>query len=370
MASFDAYVEDIAAQIAAGYTTIRAYRATEPGGSFSLTGDTEALVAGQEHYTVTLTGGSGDWVRWDLYDGVSVATAKSPPAFLGGNLTLKDARIEAAIVSGNGSFKSACTANGTTTALTDATLQDQAADEHFYEGAWIYRPDAAAAGDRVRRIKKDGLGWASNNLVPTRAWTNAPADEEEYHVFNWLPPVRQAGFSFSWDDAVNEALSAIRFRDEVILGEGTATGDRVFDLDVFAHITREEDVKWVYLRTYDAVTGKKNSEINMARNGNWYDIRERHSVDSDFALELGLAPATNQSIVLDAKLAYDRLYDDDDTTNCPLGLLAATAAFFAVELMSVGQSGRYQGEKVLTAKRAHRVREATVPRHLLRGVKS
>ena len=55
---------------------------------------------------------------------------------------------------------------------------------------WIFRPDAAAAGDRKRRIggnSGSGLVPSTGAIYPMVAWTNAP-DGEQYDIFDKIDP--------------------------------------------------------------------------------------------------------------------------------------------------------------------------------------
>ena len=145
-------------------------------------------------------------------------------------IALEDLRIEAARQAGSG-FSSTCTALGTTATLIDLKLVDQGVTVKFLEGAWIYRPDAAAAGDRVRRVKVDGFTVATGTLTIDRVWTNAPASAEVYHIFTLLPPIDQAGAAYSWDKAINDGLAHNYYRDEIVLGHGDERGAFRFNLD-------------------------------------------------------------------------------------------------------------------------------------------
>lgn len=360
------YIENVDELIAESFSTIRTYRGLTATGTLSATGEGAALVAGQEHYTITITAGTGNWVQHDLYTG-SIGSSKSPPVFVAGALTLLDLRVEAARVAGAG-FASAGTGAGTTTALADAALQDQAADANFLEGGWIYRPNAAAAGDRVRRIKANGEGWVSNNLVPTRAWANAPGTEV-YHLFNLLPPIDQPGEAWSWDRCVRRALGSVRFRDELILGEGTSGADQLFDIGAFAGISTKYDIKRVYLRRYQA-DGSISWEQDMNKHGFFWKVYENHEAGNSLKLWLSEPPGTDDTIVLDCVRGYDAIYNDSEVTGAPLDLAAATAAYWMAAQLSLEQSGRYGIDRALLARNAHEIADNTRPRHVLKGVKA
>src|SRR5690606_37872786 len=98
------------------------------------------------------------------YDG-STSTAKSPP-YRSEAIPLVTLRVMVAARMGAG-FHSTCTANGTVSALIDASLRDDGEDASYLEGAWIYRPSAADA-DKLRRTANSPFTPASGALRPVR----------------------------------------------------------------------------------------------------------------------------------------------------------------------------------------------------------
>ena len=71
-----------------------------------------------------------------------------------------------------------------TTYLRDSILKDPSSvgvSTDSVNNMWIFRPDAAAAGDRKRRLggnSGSALSVAEGDLYPTAAWTNAPTSEQ------------------------------------------------------------------------------------------------------------------------------------------------------------------------------------------------
>lgn len=84
-----------------------------------------------------------------------------------------------------------CSAQGTTTTLIDTPrFQDNSGDYIYSEsltGMWIFRPDAAATGDRERRIA--GLASDTGTLTIGVAWTNVPANAEQYEIWRIRPEI-------------------------------------------------------------------------------------------------------------------------------------------------------------------------------------
>lgn len=187
-------------------------------------------------------------------------------------INLEDLRIETARQASCG-FSGTCTALGTTSTLIDLGLIDQGITAKFLEFAWIYRPDAAAAGDRVRRVKLDGFTITSGTLTidSNRLWTNAPASGEVYQIFSILPPINQPGMAYSWDKAINDGLANIMHRDEIVLGRGSERGH------TFLPLNRAE----VVLLAFIAVDG--GSGITITAPTGWTLVRR-----TDSGTDLGL----------------------------------------------------------------------------------
>lgn len=332
------YVEDIATQLLT-YTQVRLYSDTTPGGAFSTLVDTETLVAGQEVYTLTDSAGTpSTWYRYRLYNTTGPVQSDLSEAFQATGATLRNLRIEAAIECGAG-FASTCSALGTTSTLIDAALRDSGVDTSFLEGAWIYRPDAAAAGDKVRRVNTDGFTVASGTLAPSRNWTNAPASGEVYQVFNLLPPVDAPGSAYSWDRAVRDGLNVCWFVDQVNLGEGTATGQTRFSLAAYG--AGRNTVRRVFLRTEDS--NGILFDYAVGRGESWWGLTDDGL--GSLSLDLGIAPGTDETVIVELARVDAELYADTDTTACPQRLAVKAAAMKALEYLNgIARPGSYEGE--------------------------
>lgn len=133
--------------------------------------------------------------------------------------TLLAAMLESAQRAG-AAFTSTCSADGTVSTLVDTGLLDQAESPEAFAGGWILRPNATLSTDKLRRIADSGFNPTSGELIPRRAWTNAPTSGEVYHVYALVPPYVQPGTIESWQRLVNRALSQMWFLDELTIGHG------------------------------------------------------------------------------------------------------------------------------------------------------
>ncbi len=89
-----------------------------------------------------------------------------------------------------GDYQQGTALAGSTTVLlndTTATLRSSIASAKLYEDWWIFRPTAALAADKVRRVAVyDPI---AGTLTPDLAWTNAPAAAEVYELHGTIEPL-------------------------------------------------------------------------------------------------------------------------------------------------------------------------------------
>jgi len=327
------YVEDVTTALLT-YNQIRLYRATSPDGTFSTTGDVASLVAAQELYAITDSSGDANkYYQYDLYHTVSTAASAKSEVFAPSEATLLKVRLEAARQAGAG-FASTCSALGTTTTLIDDKLKDEGVSTDFLEGAWIYRPDAAAAGDKLRRVKAAGFATSTGTLSIDRAWTNAPASAEVYHIYTLLPPVLSAGQAYSWDRAVQDALAETWYVDLLNVGPGTTVPTVRFDLAPFP--IQRDSVRRVFTRYVD-----DNDEIHdtdQSLLGKYWKVEENAG---GLTLVLSTAPTTSESVFVEANRTYAPLYTDAAVTPCPFALAWRGAVWKAYEHLNRVQTGKY-----------------------------
>lgn len=326
------YIENVNAEITDGYTHIRLYRDTEPDGAFSTLVDSEALVASTYSYEIEDSTGTVDyWYRYCLYTG-SVETALSEAWKPDGSTLL--GVIYAAARRGAVAFRSTC-GTSTTTELVDSVLLDNGASADFLEGAWILGPDWLAA-DRLRRVKVGGFNTTSGGLQPDRAWSVAPTGT--YYVFKLLPPIRQAGYGYSWAEACQDGLNGLSYPDDINLGVGNGSQVK-WSLNAYA--LRQDEIGPVVLRTTDATTGVE-TDIDMTKNGRFITVQENGP--QDVSITLSRPPSTQESVIVSAVRRYGRMYALDDITLCPLETAARATLFRAYRYLNRIENGKYQFE--------------------------
>ncbi len=335
------YIEDITVQMAAGYTTIRLYSASTPEALASGSSvDTATLVALQEVYELTHSSGTAaTWYAYDLFDGVSTATGLSE-RFRTDATRLIDLMFEVA----SGLSKATgglADAGGSTTSLIDAVLIDSGGDAHFMEGGYLYRPNAAAAADKLRRVKSAGFTTTTGALGVDRAWTNAPSAAEVYQIYGALPPVDYAGTTYSWQRAVNDGLLLCAWTDEINLGEGSSTGTHEFSLA--AHLgaigNPSRSIRNVWTATYDS--NSLETRIDQSKRGRSWKILGNGPRDQK--LWLATVPGTSETVLAEVTKRGERLFDDDDVTTCPYDLAIAAGRFMALRQINSISKGEDVG---------------------------
>ena len=355
------YVENIA-EVLEDYDQIRLYRDTSPTGEFATLAATVTLVEDQEEYEAEDSSGTAaNWYRYSYYDSGTASESELSEAFRPTGLQLLTVRLEAAIRAGAG-FASTCSASGTTTELVDAVLRDAGLDEKYLEGAWVYRPDAAQAADRLRRMKPDGFDPDTGGWAPVRAWNEAPAADEAYHVFTLFPPIDQAGVSYSWDRAVRDGLYECWYPDELNLGEGTTTAERRFSLANHVGYLEREHLLDVLLRTTDAngvITDRDASKEGRF----WVPIENGRG---NLAVELHPAPTTQETVIARVSRRYEALYKDTDVTEAPIELAVRATVWKVFEQLERQQAGKYEHELARAWAAFQQVRDGT-PAGSVRG---
>lgn len=360
------YVEDIAAALAVPYTSVRVYRGStsDPNtAAFTTLVTTITLVSGTLQYSFTDSAATASTLwRTSYYNTTTFTESGLGPIFRpSSSNTLRLIRLEAARQAGAG-FDSTCSALGTTTTLIDAGLQDSGVDTGFLEGAWVYRPDAAATGDKVRRVKKAGFTTASGTLTFDRAYTNAPANAEVYQVFQFFPPIDQPGVPYSWDRAARAGLEMCWYVDKVNLGVGTSTRQTRFSLASFPDINRET-FRQVWLRTTD--TNSIITDISGHTNGRW--VQPVEDPATAFSLDIYPAPSTTQTVIVEALRTDAALYVDTDTTSVPLRLATAATIYQVYERLAMLQPSKYAGEFAVAQQEYDREQQRNYPGMVIIG---
>lgn len=354
------YVEDITTAIAS-FTTIRLYRDTAPTGAFTSLATSATLVAATRSYTLTDSSGvAGGWYRYLLYTATGPNQTQLSEPFQAQS-TLRFIRTEALRQSGVG-FDSTCSADGTTTTLIDASLIDTGIEADFLEGAWVYRPDAVATGDKVRRVKKDGYASSTGTLSFDRAYTNLPASGEAYQIYNFFPPIDQPGVAWSWDRSIRKGLDEAWFIDRVNLGLGTSTRQTRFSLAAWPDIT-ERTIRRVYLEMTD--TNSITTQQDANRSGRYTNVIANAG---SITLEAFPAPTTTQALWVEAVRRDSALYADTDVTNCPLPYAIAGAVLRVYERLRMLQPKAYDGEYEVALDEWRRAQSTYRPEDYVGGI--
>lgn len=347
----DYYIEDIADVLAANpspaYTHWRLYRdaANDPAGAFATqVGSDQLLIAEQELYTLEdATGDETRWYKAAFWSG-AVESAKSPP-WQSQAMNLRTLMIEAAEFAGRG-FSSITTDNGAAvTGLIDAPLADEGESVKYLEGSWVYIHGAAAA-DQLRRVATDGFTPVSGTLKPSRAWSAdaVVASGTPYHIYQMLPPHKAAGQPYSWAEAVRDAMWALKYEDELNLGEGTLLWKDEFDLSPWLEWIEEESVQGIWLRRDDS-----NGNFlwqDASKNGRYWEWR-RNGVNS-LGVRLRPPPLVTETIIVKVQRPYDKPFSDTDVViiqNRDIAIRATALA--AYQHMNAANDGRYAKEEAM-----------------------
>ena len=338
------YIADIDAALLT-YTQVRLYTDTAPDGAFSTLADTDTLVADQHtYYMVASAAGPDTWYAWRLYNPTGPVSGDLSSPFQLERVTFAEARLRTAALAGQ-AFDSVCTANGTTTALIDAVLRDNGVSDTFLNASWIDRYPVSG-DDRLHRMAQGGFDPATGALIPLRPWSVAPSAGDPYAVYGLMPPIKQAGNAYSWDDALRDGLQDVWYNDEVVVLD-TVTED-----DARTNQIPLDQVPWLQEDRIRAVWAQRLDDEgrlwrkNLTKNGRYWEIR-----DLGFGvrvLVLSIYPLIGWSIVVSALRQCDEPYTDTDIV--PVNTDVATSAGVMAAyrwLNRVTQTkGQYEGEYV------------------------
>lgn len=356
--TIDLQVENIN-EVMLTYDQVRLYRDTDPSGSFTTLIDSEVLVADQIDYSLTdPAGGSGYVYRHCFYSGALLASSSLSDAYFPTGRTASSIIIEASRRAGG--LRSLCTATGTTLTLVDAALAENGLDEDYADGSWIYRPASAAEGDWVRRTAHNPFDTSASSLSIIRQWTNPPDADEEYALFNMLPPLPGPG-GYSWLDALSDGLAETIVPDRIDIGTGNAAGtkDR-FNLSAFAGYLEKKMIRKVYLRTYDTDDSSIYVDVDASKLQRWWEFVSNGRDDQHIWLR-PWAPSSSEHVIVDCSRKFDRLYRPDDITLCPFDLAVAVCVKKVYEHMNMLTEGRYAARLAAATVTLNRERALTAP---------
>lgn len=336
--TFDYYVEDIDTKLET-YDQVRLFQDTSPAGSFATQVATATLVAGQLLYTLSDDSGDANKVYVvDFHHSTLGNTSERSAPFYPAGVSLLRLRLEAARRA-NAGFDSVCSAVGTTTSLIDAVLFDSGKDADFLDGAWVYRPFAALATDRVRRVYLGGFEPSTGTLNFARVYSNAPASGEVYHVYNFYPPTDQPGAGMSWDRIIRDALADVWYVDQIDLGTGTTAHQRRFNISDFVEASPSQ-VRRVLIRTTDPDGNLCDRDADTLRCF-WETVQNG---PGDLSIDVFPAPLTTESVIVEVNRRVTPFYNDTDVTAAPMDYTVAAVVRRLFWQLNQDQPGKYAGE--------------------------
>jgi len=326
------------------YTQVRLYTDVSPDGAFSTLADTETLESGvHTYYLVAASAEPDTWFAWRLYNTTGPVSGDLSSPFQMQGVTLSQLRPMAAEHAAQG-FTSASTANGSTTTLIDDVLRDQGLDPTFLNASWIDRYPVVTS-DRIRRLAVSGFDPDTGALSPLRAWSVAPLEDEPYSVYGLMPPIRQAGVTYSWDDAVRDGLRYCWYNDEVIVvNQDTANADRTnqIPLDQVPWL-REDRIRAVWQQKVD--DEGRLTRRNLTKLGGFWDVRELGF--GNRVLLLPWTPSEGWQVVISCIRQPDPPYKDEDIIpiDTEVAMYATVFAMFAYLNGATQTKGQYAIEE-------------------------
>ncbi len=336
------YVEDVDAELLT-YTSIRVYRGSTSDPTTAVftaqVGSNIPLVSGTNEYPFTDASGNAATIwRTTFYNTVTLAESGYGPLIrVISSLTLRTLRYLGAQRAGAASGGLASDGSTSPATVVDPVLLDSGMDAHFMEGAWVYRPDAANASDKVRRIIKSGFNIATGALAFNRDYIVAPVANEAYQVFQYFPPTDQAGTTRSWDQIVRDALNGRWMIDQITLGFGDGHTLR-YSLANFPDIT-ESTLRRVLLRTTNSVGTITDQSAHT--NGRFVTPVSNAGA---FSVDIWPAPSSRQEIIVEALRQDSPMYVDTDTTILDQRRAECAVVVAAYSAIRAIQPGKYEAE--------------------------
>ena len=225
-------------------------------------------------------------------------------------------------------------------------LRDQGLSETFLGASWVDRyPEVAFdSADRIRRLAVDGFTAATGGLVPLRAWAVAPQADEPYSVYGLLPPIQQAGTTYSWDDAIRDGLLACWYNDEVVVMDpATVDDDRTNQITLNqVPWLREDMIRAVYAQKID--DDGRVWRQNLTKRGSFWSIRDLGF--GERVLILSSYPLVGYSVVVSCFRQPDLPYKDTDLIPIDTDVAKFATVMSAFDYLNrvPATKGQYVGE--------------------------
>lgn len=298
-------VEDVAAQIALGYTEVQLHRATTVSGSYSEVAD-EDLDA--DVYSYELTDSSGDLTMWYKYrfsDAAASHSDFSNPFQLDG-ITRKMIR-QHAIETYDAGLTLLSTSGGSSTSIltTDYRVKGAGRDDRW-KGNWIL----PTTGNRATETRQVTASVVSTGALTVAAMTGALADGDELELHKLADPA-------VWNAAINRGCRRYHVIERVpIIG---VAGQYEYSLDDLPWLQSADDIKGLWHYPEDSDQG---NDEPWSGHGRWWNYR-----DDGGAFTLMIKPATTTTLYLEAVRSIPPLHLDGSVAHrkANLAFLASLA---------------------------------------------
>lgn len=291
MAGIDIFVtvEDITAKMLT-YESIELHRSATLGGSYALE-ETEALIAGQYHYTINDADGTlNHWYKYRFHHATGpVNSGFSNPFRVEGVTRLRGRQAALA------KYSAGIVIINTGTVATKITTEDYHFKTSLFradhgKGSWVLIATGNRAGD-MRLIKSSDPTAGDLSVSPDFSGALADGDEVEWHTM--ADPM-------VWNNAFNRGMARYFYLDRVpIVG---VSGQEEYDLSSLPWLIDEEQVHDV--RHYP--TPNLDIDRSYGVGGKWWRVRRDRE-----QLVLVVSPATTDTLYLEATRPMPPLYTDD-----------------------------------------------------------
>lgn len=334
-------VEDVTSKMLT-YESIELHRSETLTGAYSLE-ETEALVAGQFHYTVNDDDGTlNHWYKYRFHHATGpVNSSFSNPFRVEGVTRLRGRQAALAKYGGGIVLISASSAAG-----IFKTADYRAASSMFRpnrgKGSWL-NPSTGDQAGKPRIIKSSVASATSADFTVEPVWADAPGDGDEAEWHTLADPA-------VWDAALNRGMARYYYADRVPI-QGVADQEE-YDLSGIPWIIDKDqisDVTWY-------PTGGSDVEQSYAANGRWWRPRmDREKV----VLTIYPAVASTVTLYLHTARPMPPLYTDASAapTVCAEELVAALAYDEVLAFLSRPSSGTVDERRVWSRQRLAHVPE-------------
>lgn len=333
------HVDDISTVLET-YESIKLYRASnaEDVSTGATLVTTITLVAGTEDYSYEDTGGAiGDWYAHTYYHSTGPVQSTLSERYTTRGNTLEDLLYEAARklqASSKGVVDSA-----TTTTIVDAQLSLFGRDTRFANGSFIWRPSETNIADQVNRVASLGFAAATGTLTMIGTYPSAPDAADVYYIFDMHPPIPISGSTYSWLEALNEAIVRCKWIDRLNVGPGDGTYPQTVDLAAhLGYIEPELDIRKVWA---ERTSGSTTLVRDLTSEGRFFT---RIPDDGAYRIQIFASLSTSDTVYLEARRRGVPMFAYNDVTTCPRELVVAETALQMARHMTRNGRGEYSAQ--------------------------